>query len=124
LVVCAHPATHKLSFLLPAAISLLVQPGRHQPCLHGCVLTIHRSGLVVIEGPSRERLFEQADRFLRVICKGRPALAIAATLITPPSLPGAYRGGRDGWSIIVGAEIAFSPTALAPVLADQEQRAG
>lgn len=112
------PGIYKLTFLLPPAIGLMVQPGRHQPCLAGCVLVIGPCGHVAIEGPSRERVFDQATRFLKVNSKGRPAYSVAATLESP--LP---CRGRDGWSIIVGAEIAFSPTSMPPTIM-QEQRAG
>lgn len=109
------PSAYRLTFLLPPMLGLLVQPGRHSPCLHGCVLTIEGGGLVVIDGPSRERVFEQATRFLRVNSKGRPPYSVIATLATPDPR------GRDGWSIIVGAEIAFSPTALRPTIMPAEQ---
>lgn len=105
------PGIYKLTFLLPPAIGLLAQPGRHQPCLHGCILAIGAAGVVTIEGPSRERVFDQATRFLRVHSKDRPPYSVAATLYCPEPR------GRDGWSIIVGAEIAFSPTSLPPHIA-------
>lgn len=105
------PDTYRLTFMLPASLVLLVQPGRHCPCLFGCVLMVDRSGLVSIVGPSRQQVFDQAGRFLRVHCKGRPALTIAATLQTPAAY---VPGGRDGWSIIIGAQIAFSPTSIEP----------
>lgn len=113
------PTAFRLTFLLPPVLGLLVAPGRHQPCLHGCLLEIDRAGLVAIEGPSRERVFEQATRFLRVNGKGRPPYSVTATLSSP------HPSGRDGWSIIVGAEIAFSPTALPPEIMPAElERAG
>jgi len=102
---------YRLTFILPEIISLAVQPGRHQPCLHGCVLTIERGGLVAIIGPSRQQTFDQAARFLKVHCKGRPAMSIAAVLDSPSKY---CPRGSDGWSIIVGAGIAFSPTAMEP----------
>lgn len=100
----------RLTFLLPPALGLLVAPGRHSPCLHGCVLAIDRAGVVAIEGPSRDRVFDQATRFLKVNSKSLPPYSAAATLWCPEPR------GRDGWSIIVGAEIAFSPTAMAPTI--------
>src|SRR5450631_3782474 len=117
------PTVFRLTFLLPPALGLLVAPGRHSPCLHGCMLVIgpcgHRARrlgrrktdvnalLVAIEGPSKERVFEQTTRFLRANSKGRPAYAVPATLESP--LP--WRG-RDELSIVVGAEIAFSWTSM------------
>lgn len=98
--------------MLPPSLHLRVPSGRQSPCQHGCVLTVERSGLVTIEGPGRDALFEQARRFLRLHARGLPALSIAALLVTPPR-PG---GGRDSWSIIVGADVAFSPTAIEPVI--------
>jgi hypothetical protein len=105
----SYPGSYRLVFLLPSRLLLMVQPGRHQPCLHGCVLTIDRRGLVTVTGSSRERVFDQAARFLKLICKGHGALSLAATLTQP--------GGRDGWSIIVGADVAFSPTSIEPHVA-------
>jgi hypothetical protein len=103
------PCVFRLTFLLPPALGLLVAPGRQQPCLHGCVLTVEVLGHVTIEGPSKEAVFAQCRRFLAANSKGLPAYARAATLESPEP----WRG-RDGWSIIVGAEVAFSPTALGP----------
>jgi hypothetical protein len=101
-----HPGSYRLSFLLPAGVK--VEPGSHQPSPEGCVL--HADGsIIVIAGPSREATFEHATRLLRVVCRGRPPLSIAAQLSTP-----ARPSGRDTWSIIVGADVAFSPTSLDP----------
>ena len=102
----AYPGPYRLVFLLPSRLILMVQPGRHQPCQHGCVLVVDRGGLVTVTGPSREEVFDQAGRFLRLACRGHQPVALAATLTQP--------GGRDGWSIIVGAKVAFSPTAIEP----------
>lgn len=104
---------HRLTFTLPDCLALLAPSGRHQPCVHGVVLNVERGGLVQLEGPSRERLFEQAARFLRVLAKGRPPLTIAANLWTP-GLGG--QGGHDGWTITVNAGVSFAPTALGTVI--------
>lgn len=106
-----HPALFRLSLLLPAGAR--VEPGSHQPSGEGCRLRAN-GPLVEIAGPSREAVFEHTARLLRVACGAnlagqRPPLSIAATLATP-----ARPSGRDTWSIIVGADIAFSPTALDP----------
>lgn len=98
---------HRLIFMLPAAIAGSVPYGRHHPCLHACILNVERGGRIVIEGPSRERVFEQATRFLRVVAKGHGRFSIAAVLTTPPP-----SRGRDGWQIIVGADVAFSPSEI------------
>jgi hypothetical protein len=109
---------YRLSFLLPA--TMMAPIGRHQPCQAGCVLHVERGGLVKIDGPSRDRVFEQARRFFRIHSKGLPPMSVAATLETP-----AVRPRRDSWSIIIGADIAFSPTAMPPDLGAPElERAG
>lgn len=102
---------HRLTFLLPPALVLLAPVGRLQPCLHGCVLHVSEHGLVQIDGPAREQVFAQAIRFLRVVAKGRPPLAFPGTLRSPC-------GRRDSWSIIVGADVAFSPTSIEPHMAE------
>ena len=104
--VTAYPGLYRLTFLLPSRLLLMAQPGRHQPCLHGCVLTVERGGLVTVTGLSKEKVFDQAGRFLKIICKGHGAVSLAATLTQP--------AGRDGWSIIVGAKVAFSATSIEP----------
>ena len=119
---------YRLSFLLPTVLRLGVLPGRHQPCVAGCVLIIHHTGLITIDGPSRERVFDQARRFLRMQARGHGPLSIAAVLISPlPPHVGRHgcggRGGRDGWSIIVGAEIAFAPTSIPPDIGNEQTTA-
>jgi hypothetical protein len=104
--VTAYPGPYRLTFLLPSRLLLMVQSGRHQPCLHGCVLLVGRGGLVTVEGPSKEKVFKQVGLFLKMVCKGHGAVSLAARVISP--------GGCDGWSIIVGAKVAFSPTCLDP----------
>lgn len=106
-----HPGSFRLSFLLLAGVS--ADRGSHQPSPEGCVLEV-TAPLVAISGPSREAVFEHATSFLRLSCRGLPPVSIAATLETP-ALPSWLGGGRsDTWSIIVGADVAFSPTALDP----------
>lgn len=107
------PEPYRLTFRLPAKIGFAVAPGRHQPCLHGCVLIVDKLGLVAIEGPSRQRCFDQAERWLLPLAKDLPPTSIAATLRTPPQF---QPGGSDAWTIIVGARIAFSPTPLEPYI--------
>lgn len=105
---------YRLTFMLPLSIAHQVATGRHCPCLYGCLLTIERPGRITVTGPSRERVFEQAARFLRVVARRKGPMSIAATLATPGGAAG--RGASDAWSIIVGAKVAFSPTALDPDL--------
>jgi hypothetical protein len=100
------PGTYCLSFVLPDGIA--IDSGAFAPSADGCSVHIfHR--LVKILGPSREAVFEHASVMLRVIHRAAPCAAIAATLESPAPI-----AGRDGWSIIVGAPIAFSPTSLDP----------
>jgi hypothetical protein len=72
--------------------------------------TITRLGEVEIVGPSREQVFEQAQRLLRIIGRGQEPVAIVAILTTPPNR--GYRGGKDSWTISVNATISFAPTAM------------
>lgn len=119
----------KLSFLLPATLVLRAMPGRHAPCLAGCLAEVGRGGLVEVVGPDREAVFEQAARFLRVVMRGTslPARTIAAQVATQE--PGAP-ARRDGWQIVIGAEIAFVAAGIEPRLFPlrapraQAQRAG
>lgn len=117
-------ATYKLTFTLPRTVSLLAQPGRHQPCIAGCVLMVERCGLVTIEGPSRESLFEQVRRFMRIINKGRPPVEIQCWVQGPPRTRPTYAGSeerplmypapRDQWKIIVDATVAITPASSLP----------
>jgi hypothetical protein len=106
-------AVIRLTFLLPDIMVLRAQPGRHCPCLHGCVLVVDRRGLVTIEGPSREQVFDQARRFLRTIIKGLPPTSIAAVLTTLRMGPNA----KDTLHIVTGAEITFAFTSVEPAVA-------
>ncbi|MCK1501476.1 hypothetical protein [Bradyrhizobium sp. 188] len=100
------PQSFKLTFLLPGGAA--VTPGFHQPAPDGCALDV-RWPLVEISGPSRRAVFDHATRLLRLSCRHLPPTAISAQLVTP-----ARPAGRDAWSIIVGADVAFSPTGLDP----------
>ena len=102
----SHPGLFHLSFLLPKGI--IADSGSHAPFDTGCSIRV-LPPLVKISGPSREAVFEHATQLLRVRCRGHGALSIAATLVSPLPV-----SGSDSWSIIVGAEIAFSPTSLNP----------
>lgn len=106
-------AAHRLVFTLPACLRLSVPLGRHQPCIHGCLLTVNAAYQVAIEGPHRDAVIDQARRFLKVHARGHGALEMVALLYTPPDQDNpCARGGRDTWQIIVGAEIAFMPGAI------------
>lgn len=87
------------------------------PSPFGCVVSATfgpRLPLIEIKGPSREAVFERAALFLqRLKRKTRRPVAIAATVETPAPPP-SHRVYRDCWTIIVGAGIALSPTAIDP----------
>ena len=94
-----------LSFLLPKGITFRPAVDGHFAS-PGCSFRISHP-LVKILGPSREALFAAATAFLRSLVRAPGALSITALLSSP-----APAGGSDGWTIIVGADIAFSPTGL------------
>lgn len=98
-------AAYRLSFLLPDTLAAFVRPCVHHPCLAGCLLTIERGGLVRVDGKSREMVFDQTSRFLRVIAKDHPPIIIAANLITPERR-------RDAWTITLNASVSFAPTGM------------
>jgi hypothetical protein len=110
---CGCELPYRLTFWLPPQIAARALAGAHRPCCNGCALTVSTIGFVTIEGPSRERVFDQARRLLRVCAKREPAFSIPATLETPlRDRFGRPYPGRDSWSIIVNARVAFSPTRL------------
>lgn len=113
----ASSGVYRLTFMLPASLQLRVALGRHSPCLHGCVVSVEPVGLVSIEGPSRERVFDQATRFFRIHAKGLPALTVSSSLQSPAKYCPA---GRDTWKIVIGAEISFACTPLDPEIAKPE----
>lgn len=102
----SHPDLFRLTFLLPDGAD--ARPGTHQPSPEGCALTV-RFPLVEISGPSRGAVFDHAARLLRLACRDLAPLSIASVLACP-----ARPAAHDAWSIIVGADVAFSPTALDP----------
>lgn len=100
----SHPALFRLTFLLPDGA--VAPSGFHQPSPEGCALAITWP-LTAITGPSRKAVFDHASRLLRDTCRHLPPTSIAAALQTP-----ARPAATDSWSIIVGADVAFSPTGL------------
>src|SRR5437764_1421876 len=123
MVMSSRPASHLLTFLLPGGARR--DAGLIIDSPHGCIAQIGKIGLVSVFGPSREVVMDQAARILTVACRGLPQpLCVAATLYSLHRY-GRQNDGRDwlelpgpadGWTIIVGAEVAFSPTALDPYL--------
>lgn len=106
---------YRFIFTLPPALQLGVNVGRHQPCLHGCILNVDRDYRVSIEGPSRDRVFDQARRFFRVHAKGKGALNLVGVM----SAPADRGGGRDGYSIIVNSDVTFTATTIEPNISAQ-----
>jgi hypothetical protein len=106
----AYPS-HFLSMDLPKAFGL-VPSGRHQPCLHGCVLHVKQNH-VSLSGPSRDSVIEQALRFVRVHARGGMRTKPIAAVIYGPL-------GKDrGW-ITVEAKVLWSWGGIEPV----SERAG
>ncbi|TMJ05811.1 MAG: hypothetical protein E6G97_02065 [Alphaproteobacteria bacterium] len=101
---------YRLTFTLPATLRLGVLIGRHQPCLHGCVLRVDEQYQVAIEGQYRVRVFDQARTFLRVHSKGHGELKIRAVMKSPARIA---RGSDTVW-IVIGAAITFSESAIEP----------
>lgn len=101
-------AGYRLTFALPAAARRIVS-GAWPGWVGGCDLAI-AGPFVAICGPSRDRVMEQGARLIRIACEGVRHAAIAAEIQSPPPNP-----GRDSWTIIVNADIAFAPTGLGAV---------
>lgn len=109
-------APYRLTFLLPDGLAAFVRPGRHCPCLAGVLLTIHRGGLVAIEGGRRDRIFDQARRFFRIIAKDRPAFIVSGALITPDRR-------REAWEIAVNSDVTFTRD-FAPIISSEIENIG
>lgn len=101
----SHPGSYRLRFLLPADFRLTY--GGPQPGRHGCAIRA-TSNLVEIDGRSREHVFDAGADLLRTLhVMVKPlSFSVSAILETPI--------GADSWSIIVGADVAFSPTSIDP----------
>lgn len=107
------PGVYRLTFMLPRIIAEAAIAGDHRPSFEGCKLSISRAGIVEIKGPSKELVFSQGRRLVRVLSKGFEAYCLPARLETPlRDRFGRPYPGRDTWTIIVNAEVAFSPTSL------------
>jgi hypothetical protein len=92
----------RLSFMLPDSLAAFVRPGRHCPCLAGCLVTISRGYVAHIDGPTRAQVFAQTRRFLTEIAKDHPPLHIAAELVTDD------RHRERGWTIVLGAPVVLT----------------
>ena len=108
-----HPDCYRLSFLLPAALLPAAvahaYSRMHRPSPSGCWLDA-QIPLVDVFGPSREAVFDHAATFLRTLRRRRRSPCAIAAILTTPARP----SGRDSWSIILDADIAFSPTSIDP----------
>ena len=114
---CREAPTFTFTFTLPPELRLAAPAGRHQPGIAGCVLTIDSRGQVAVEGNSREQVFALARQFLRVIGRGYGPLEMAATLRVNALAPEQIiyePGGRDSWSIVIGADVVIAAAAIAP----------
>jgi hypothetical protein len=112
----------RLTFLLPDGLAAFVRPGLHHPCIAGCLLTIHRGGLVAIEGKTRPAVFDQTRRFFRVVAKDRPAFIVSASLVT--SDPRNKSGDRrESWEIAVNSDVTFTRD-FAPVISTEIENIG
>lgn len=101
------PGSYILSFLLPKGFDLPATERENHPRLDCWIRCT--PPLLKVYGPSREAVFHCATDSLRAAVYDSAALpvSIAATLRSPPPV-----SGSDAWSIIVGADVAFSPTSL------------
>lgn len=123
--------SHLLTFLLPKGARAVMTPSQGWP--HGCLVNPGRTALVSIMGPSREAAFEAAGRIAQGACAGLGAQSISVRLYSfPPEertdgrdwlFVSSQRGGVDGWTMIVGAEVAFAPTALGATFPQFESEA-
>lgn len=111
----SNPVAYRLTFLLPR-VSPAPASGERLPDARGCTLSVHRAGLVQICGASREAVFDRGAEFIRDELGGSPRPFSIAAVLAGPS-------GRDAWSIIIGADVAFSPTSLPPIVSDRPARA-
>jgi hypothetical protein len=103
----SHPGSYRLSFMLPTGVSIdraVASAVCADPefIVAGCTVRLSLP-LVKIAGPSRDAVFDATAVLLQ---RGWSA----AALVQSPG-PAA---GTDSWSIIVGANVAFSPTSLDP----------
>jgi hypothetical protein len=120
--------SHLFSFLLPDGARR--DSGILSDSPYHCFVDIGRIGLVTVMGPSREAVLDQAARILRVACEGMPPQALTGTMYHNTftnlgddrdwlRLP----GPADGWSIAVGAEVAFAATGLGHHIPDLKREA-
>jgi len=109
------PGFWRLCFLLPRAICRVAAGRLQQLTEHGCDVDMSAAPHIVVLAPSRNRAFDQATRLICARGGNEPPGSISAILTSPD-------GASDGWTIIVGADVAFAPTGLGaylPALTDE-----
>lgn len=93
---------YRLTFIVP----------RSEPPIAGaCAVRLGAAVHAEVVGPSREAVMTTAAAFLRSLGPGEPR-TLHAVLESPAGAP----SGRDGWSVIVGADVAFAATSIDPFL--------
>lgn len=109
---CSRPGSYCLTFMQPRDVRIVAGDSAVAPL--GCELQAD-ANLVRIYGPSRQAVFSTAAALLRgALGPFQGPLSVGAVLESP------HPAGRDGWSICLGADVAFAPTSLGhefPVMA-------
>ncbi|MFT4117487.1 hypothetical protein [Bradyrhizobium sp.] len=105
------PSFYHLSFLLPAGATCASRP---IDLPMGCEIRVV-APLVKIRGLSRDCVFQAARNAVLAHWRDKPAVSIAAVLASPGACL-----GRDAWTIIVGADVAFAPTGLGATFPGRE----
>lgn len=115
----------RLTFALPVIFSLLIKPGRHGPCLMGCLVNLGVNGYVVVDATSREGALEQAARFLRGLLR---ELRQVGNLPPPLSIPAKMRGPigetwcrTDALHIAIAADVTFAEGGIEPFIPSPEK---
>lgn len=111
----------RATFLLPEGAALADAIDTCLPLDFGCELELHGAGLVLVGAHSREALFLGLAPFLVVLCAPIRPQSIAITVSTTRAQDGGP--ARDSWTVIVGANIAFCPSRLPPLIPQSIARA-
>lgn len=98
----------RLSFPLPDGAQIQRAVAAYRPAFEGCCFDLYAAGLIVFFGVSRDAIFADVGDFLRELLPDEEPRCIHAILLTEPQA--GMPGGRDSWSIITDAKIAFCPT--------------
>lgn len=114
------PPVLRLVFQLPASWSL-VRPGPVRDTRKGTTMIIEPGGRCVVTGHVRSVMFDTVADYLRIVARRRPSEVIDAIVCSPPGhWPGG--SGRDSWTIICNADVAFSPTRGKPEIPEPVHR--